>query len=156
VGRRVSDLAWTRLTRRRELIAQIFENPVYLSQIAAVAGVRIRCSGSAVPVSAYYFAAWLQQCLESAGARPVVEIVSEGGEGRGELAVVEISGRNHIEVELVEGAVFEARVDALANRAALPVFSDDALLGEELGLIGPDPVYERTVGLAAKLAAGSL
>ncbi len=154
LGKRVCDLAWTRLTRRRELIAQIFENPVYLSQIATVTDVKIRCRGSAIPVSAYYFAAWLKQCLESGGAKPGLQFVSEGGEGRGELAVVEISGRNHVEVELLEGAVFEARVDTLANRTALPVFTDDALLREELGLIGHDPVYEKTVGLAAKLASG--
>src|SRR5882762_1110804 len=32
-GLRVGDLAWTRLTRWRELIAQIFENPVYFSRL---------------------------------------------------------------------------------------------------------------------------
>ncbi len=153
-GKRVCDLAWTRLTRRRELIAQIFENPVYLSQVSTITGVKIRSTGSAIPVSAYYLAAWLRQCLESAGAHPTLEFVSEGGAGRGELAVVEINGRNQVEVELVEGAVFEARVDGLAHRTSLPAFTDHALLREELGLMGRDPVYEATVGLAAKLASG--
>ncbi len=40
-GLRLGDLAWTRLTRWRELIAQIFENPIYFSQLPSVSRVVI-------------------------------------------------------------------------------------------------------------------
>src|SRR5437879_6315592 len=40
-GLLLADLAWTRLTRWRELIAQIFENPVYFSNLPSITAVTI-------------------------------------------------------------------------------------------------------------------
>ncbi|MCI0366595.1 MAG: glucose-6-phosphate dehydrogenase assembly protein OpcA, partial [Phycisphaerales bacterium] len=60
--RLMADLTWTRLTRWRELIAQIFENPAYAGSIPFVQKIRIVHTGTARPVSAWYMAAWLLDC----------------------------------------------------------------------------------------------
>src|SRR6266446_1541237 len=53
-GLRVGDLAWTLLTRWRELIAQIFENPVYFSHVPSIATVTISHPRGAPPVGVRY------------------------------------------------------------------------------------------------------
>src|SRR5207248_1358896 len=45
-GIALGDLAWTRLTRWRELIAQIFENPAYAAHLPAIAAVTISHPGA--------------------------------------------------------------------------------------------------------------
>jgi glucose-6-phosphate dehydrogenase assembly protein OpcA len=154
-GQSVGDLAWTRLTRWREIIAQIFENPVYFSHLPSVRTVTITHAEAAPPVGVWYMAAWLQYCLELAGSQPRVSWApgSEAGDGgisriefaSGDPAVFEASVRK------VEGAAAEVRVNALVNRTVFPEASDYVLLREELSISGRDPIYESSLARAAKL-----
>ncbi len=76
-GLLLADLAWTRLTRWRELIAQIFENPAYFSRILSIRTVTIAYSAAISQVSLRYMEAWLQSCLERAGAKPIFRLGTE-------------------------------------------------------------------------------
>src|SRR5229473_1705452 len=82
-GLRVGDLAWTRLTRWRELIAQIFENPVYFSHLPSITEVTISHPRGAPPVGTRYMAAWLRLCLGKAGSNARIRWspADEGGDG---------------------------------------------------------------------------
>src|SRR5205085_3415077 len=53
-GTLLGDLAWTRLTRWREMIDQIFENPVYFSHLPAITSVTIYHSEALPPVVVWY------------------------------------------------------------------------------------------------------
>src|SRR5882724_186165 len=68
----LGDLAWTRLTRGRELVSQIFENRNYCARLPGVTQVRVGFGGERPPTTAFYMAAWLLDGLERAGAMPQV------------------------------------------------------------------------------------
>jgi glucose-6-phosphate dehydrogenase assembly protein OpcA len=153
------DLAWTRLTRWRELVSQIFENRSYLARLSGIDRVRIGFGGDAKPASGYYLAAWLLDCLENAGAKARVEwepgmsvragdlarleLVGAGDDGLRALIAVAGDGKRHCA---------EVRVGSLSNRTMFPPDNDYVLLREELSIPGPDPVYTRTLARASRLA----
>ena len=158
-GTLLGDLAWTRLTRWRELIAQIFENPVYSSHLPSIGAVTIYHSEATPTVGVWYMAAWLQLCLERAGSKPRVRWERSGEAGDGGLSRVEFSTTDPAaltaSVRKVEGSAAEVRVNSLANRTVFPEASDYVLLREELSIPGRDPIFENSLALAARLVEES-
>jgi glucose-6-phosphate dehydrogenase assembly protein OpcA len=155
-GLLLADLAWTRLTRWRELIAQIFENPAYFSQLPSITAVTIYHVDQTPPVGIWYIAAWLQQCLERAGSKSRVRTEQAGGPCDSGLSRIEFTSDGpsglSVSVRKVEGSAAEVRVKALVNRTVFPEASDYVLLREELSIPGHDPIFEAALALAAKLA----
>ena len=158
-GRLLADLAWTRMTRWRQMVAQIFENRSYLGRLAGIQQVRIGFGGGAPPPSAYYLGAWLLDCLEGAGAKAslkwnpaekaaegeVVRVELNAAEGDGLQASIAVSGDP-------ERRCAEVRVNTLANRTVFAPDNDYTLLRQELSIPGRDPVFEKTLARAARLA----
>ena len=72
-GTRVADLAWGRLTRSRELIAQAVNNEDLLRSLSTVDVVRVHARGPKPEIPALYFAAWLANRLALVGAFPKIE-----------------------------------------------------------------------------------
>jgi glucose-6-phosphate dehydrogenase assembly protein OpcA len=155
-GLLLADLAWARITRWRELIAQIFENPVYFSHLPSITAVTICHSTDAPSAGIWYMAAWLQQCLERAGSKSRVRVDRAGGPCDSGLGRIEFSSDGpaglNISVRKVEGSAAEVRVNALVNRTVFPEASDYVLLREELSIPGHDPTYQSALTLAAELA----
>ena len=159
-GQVFGDLAWTRLTRWRELVSQIFENRSYLAQLPGIERVRIGFGGDVKPASAYYLAAWLLDCLETAGAKARVEWEPGMNARVGDLARVELfgAGNDGLRASIAvagdgERHCAEVHVGSLSNRTMFPPDNDYVLLREELSIPGPDPVYARTLARASRLAA---
>jgi glucose-6-phosphate dehydrogenase assembly protein OpcA len=157
VGHSLADLSWTRLTRWRELIAQIFENRAQLANLPSVAEVRISSCSKSAPVEAFYMAAWLMDGLEKIGAHPRLRFDSAVGPASGELNRVDLVGGDSTassiaSIGLVEGHAAEVRSGGLVNRAVLPRPTDYPLMREELSIPGRDAVFERTLAAATKLA----
>ncbi len=153
-GLLLADLAWTRLTRWRELIAQIFENPVYFSHLPSITAVTVYHVEPAPPAGIWYLAAWLQQCLARAGSKSRVRVEQAGGPCDSGLSRIEFTSDGlSVSVRKVEGSAAEVRVNALVNRTVFPEASDYVLLREELSIPGHDPTYEAALALAAELAA---
>lgn len=155
-GRLLADLTWTRITRWRETIAQIFENTGYFALLPSIAEVRITHAGSAPPVSASYLAAWLRLCLEKTGSRPRLRFERGDEDVGGAIHRVEFSSGDpsifNVSVSRVDGSVAEVRVNALVNRTVFPELSEYVLLREELSIPGRDVIFESSLALAAKLA----
>jgi len=147
----LGDLAWTRLTRWRELIAQIFENPDYSSHLPAITSVTICHPGENAPATVRYIAAWLVLCLERAGSRPAVRWKPEdcAGLGRIEFTTADPSLLN-ASVRKLEGSIAEVRVNSLISRTVFPEASDYDLLREELSISGRDAVFEAALARAAE------
>lgn len=145
------DLTWTRITRWRELIAQVFENPIYCSQLASINRVVITHSGAAVPPSAHYLGAWLAAGLESAGAHPVITFAASPSPCAGNLANVELSAPEgiHISITRSEGATAEIRVNHLVHRTVFPKMAEYEQLRDELSITVRDRVFERVLPRAA-------
>ena len=157
----LGDLAWTRLTRWREMLSQVFENRAQLANLPGVSEVRISSCSKSPPVEAFYMAAWLMDGLAKIGAHPRPRFDSAPGVASGELNRVDLVAQDGADsiasiasiASLVEGHAAEVRVRGLVNRAVLPRPTDYALMREELSIPGRDAVFERTLAAAARLAA---
>ncbi|MEO7144627.1 MAG: glucose-6-phosphate dehydrogenase assembly protein OpcA [Bryobacteraceae bacterium] len=152
-GYRVGDLAWTRLTGWRELIAQIFDDGANRRQLAAISRIHITCGGEAAPAGMFYLGAWLQHTLPGAQ----LEFKSAPGPGAGVRQITLRGGALDVVLTMSDGATANgAAVDVLVGgahrRAILPPGSDYFLMLEELSILGPDPVYEAVLPLSRQLA----
>jgi glucose-6-phosphate dehydrogenase assembly protein OpcA len=158
-GRLLADLAWTRMTRWRQMVAQIFENRSYLARLAGIQQVRIGFGGGAPPPSAYYLGAWLLDCLEGAGAKASLKWNPAEKAAEGEVVRVELNAAegDGLQVSIAvsgdpERQCAEVRVNTLANRTVFAPDNDYVLLRQELSIPGRDPVFEKTLAQAARLA----
>ena len=148
----MADLSWTRLTRWRELISQIFENRAYLSRLPYISQIRIGFRGSQPSASACYLAAWLLTSLESAGAKPALQWQRNEANDSEKIAAVEFTGLDLPVSVAVHDRAAEITMGSLVNRAVFSEATDYVLLREELSIPGRDPIYEKTVARAAALA----
>ena len=141
------DLAWTRLTRWREMLAQVFENRQALAHLAEVTWVRVTF-GPPNEVLAWYMGAWVVNALSDAGVHPSLAVAPQPGV----VLRVELAGEG-FRVELVrESDRLVVTVNDLANCTNLSHPTDYLLMREELGIVRRDPVFERTLASAATLA----
>ncbi len=149
------DLAWTRLTRWRELVAQLFENQRYRGCMAKATAVRIQHTGRTPPAHGWYLAAWLLNGLEKSGSRPALEFISQAGAGDGLVTGLEIvageAAQRSFSISQTEAGAAEIRVDSLVNRTVFEAPTDYSLLREELSIAVPDPVYRETLARAVKM-----
>jgi glucose-6-phosphate dehydrogenase assembly protein OpcA len=144
----VGDLAWTRLTRWRSVLSQVFENRDYLERLAGIRTIGV-VWGGAYEAPAWYMAAWLGDALADAGVRPRATVTREGAES---LIRVELDGEG-LHLRLVrEGERLVVTVNDLSNCTSLTEPSDYLLLREELGIARRDAVFERALASAARLA----
>jgi glucose-6-phosphate dehydrogenase assembly protein OpcA len=150
-GLRVADLSWTRLTRWREMLSQVFENRRQAERLPAISRVRVVYGGAARTVAAIYMGAWLVDALAAAGARPELSLEPDANIPAGNFSTVELSGAGfHVELARQQERLVTT-VDGLSHCAGLPHATDCRLLREELGIVRQDPVFERTLSSAARL-----
>jgi glucose-6-phosphate dehydrogenase assembly protein OpcA len=144
----IGDLAWTRLTRWRSVLSQVFENRSYLERLAGIRTVAV-VWGGAYEALAWYMAAWLQDALADAGVRAAVSLTEEGAEN---LIRVELAGEGlHLRLAR-EGERLVVTVNDLSSCTSLTQPSDYLLLREELVIARRDAVFERSLASAARLA----
>ena len=140
----VGDLAWTRLTRWRETLSQVFENRQNLAPLGTAARVRVSDGGS-ITTRALYFAAWVKDALESLGTQVSVTIARDAA------VFVEV-GNGQFSVRLErQGECVAVAVDGAEQCTSLPSPTDYLLMREELGIVRPDAGFEKTLASAARL-----
>jgi glucose-6-phosphate dehydrogenase assembly protein OpcA len=148
----LGDLSWTQLTRWREMLSRVFENRKYLERLPGITTVRVSFAGERPPVFAYYMGAWVMNALADAGVH--AELAWEprpGATGRG--LRVDLEGQDFRVVLERDENRLSIQVGELSNYTNMPQPTDYVLMREELGIMRPDPVYERTLAAAAQLAA---
>lgn len=127
-----TDLAWTRLTPWRSLLASMLDEPTPAITGAAVAAER----GNP---SAVLLATWLKDCLEVP-----VDLDWDGGPGMTRVALRTDSG--DIALERPDGrAATLTRPGAPEAMVSLPRRDLASLLAEELRRLDPDDIYARTL-----------
>jgi glucose-6-phosphate dehydrogenase assembly protein OpcA len=138
-GQAVGDLAWTRLTRWREMLCRAFDRGGVLERLPRVTNVQVSY-GPAEETSARYLAAWLSTALPPAKIRPGTALaVLLSGDG----IAIELSARD---------GRLGITVDGVFDCAPLPAPGDYSLVREELGILRRDPVFEKALASAARLA----
>jgi glucose-6-phosphate dehydrogenase assembly protein OpcA len=134
-GRLFSDLEWTRLTPWRETLATVFDQ--HSSLIPAIRSVEIRYTGSTIPASALYLAAWLKRGLT---AEP--SFVQEPG-AESALADIRIeSPDSTVQLARTGPACLRLEVGGQEQQISLAGSSFYELMHEELTVIGQDSVFE--------------
>ncbi len=148
-GFQKADLTWSRLTRWRESIAQIFENPVNLRAAASLDDIEVRYTGEEEPVAAYYLAAWFQHIL---GAD--VKLVRSAGPSFAAIAGVGLRGPGfEAALEMMDESSEETRVNGIQQRVVFPEMRECDLLREELSIMSQDPIFEAVLALADSIRA---
>jgi glucose-6-phosphate dehydrogenase assembly protein OpcA len=144
----LGDLAWTRLTRWREMLARLFENRNYLVKLARISIVRVVYNGE-FATSAWYMSAWIAEALRDAGVS--AQVVVGAGSDPAPLRVELTGGGFHVALERQEDRLV-ITVDDARNCTNMPQPTDYLMMREELGIVRRDPVFERTLASAARLA----
>jgi len=148
-GSGTADLAWTRLSRWREMLARVFENRVYLSRLHEVSTIQVTW-GDGFESAGWYLAAWAQNALADAGVNAKSSVVHGSG-----TICIELSGGSFRAGLRREDDRLVVTVDELSNCTHLPQPTDYLLMREELGIQRRDPIFERTLSTAARLAVSS-
>jgi glucose-6-phosphate dehydrogenase assembly protein OpcA len=132
-GRRVGDLAWTRLTGWREALAHVFDDAIV--KPGDIGSIRIQC-GAKPSTSELYFCRWIERSLPS--ARVIVDRAGQAG-----LCgiVLEANGAQ-VSVTMADPASLEVTAGGRTSRAVLPAPGEDALMRDELAILEPDPAFE--------------
>jgi len=144
----LGDLAWTRLTRWREMLARLFENRDYLAKLARISSVRVVYDGE-FATSAWYMGAWVVNALRGAGVSAKVSVGASSGPAS--LSVELAGGGFRVELARQQDRLV-ITVDNAENCTNLPQPGDYLLMREELGIVRRDAVFERTLASAARLA----
>ncbi len=143
---RVADLAWSRLTMWREMIAFTLEASVPKQEQQAIGEIAVEFYGAVPSTSCYYMGAWLARALPAAALRfdavpgevgRVAGVVFKGpgmdlAFRRLEGDTVEISGRQ-------------------SNVVVLPHATDYRAMREELTITGSDPTFDAVFESADRL-----
>jgi glucose-6-phosphate dehydrogenase assembly protein OpcA len=146
----LADLSWTRLTRWRETLARVFDNRDTFSRLPEIQNVHVSY-GPTYQTAAWYLAAWAVDALADAGVKAAAAVDPGAPTLRLELA-----GAAGLRVALArEEDRLVTTVNEQCNCTNLPVISDYLLMREELGIMGRDAVFERTLASAARLAVSS-
>jgi glucose-6-phosphate dehydrogenase assembly protein OpcA len=154
-GVRVADLAWGRLTRSRELIAQAVNSEDLLQALRNVDVVRVHARGPKPDVPARYFAAWLSNRLALAGAFPKLEWDYAPLNVPTSLRGVSLTGPDgfslsaEVKFPVANGVVVELAVNGRVNGAVLLRPSEYQLILQELSIPGRDLTYEAALRRAA-------
>lgn len=143
-GYNVADLAWTRLTRWRDSIAQMFDNQAARQHLAAVDTVVVTHSGAPapepLPSRLVYLKSWLERTMPSPFRLLLQASATDSGRT---IGGIELRGPGFSACVTLEGAAAVLRVDDLTRRIPFPKLSDYELMREELGILGIDPVFRR-------------
>ena len=141
-GRRVADLHWTRLTGWREVLAHLFDDGALAPDQVTTAQVTF--GGPSVTTCARYVAAWIRAALPA--ARVTIESRGESpGTASGLNSVKLSTSSDSLTVSRGSDQCVEVSGCGRHYRSMLPSISEEALMQEELSILGPDLVYERAL-----------
>ena len=143
----VGDLAWTRLTRWREMLSQVFQNRQNLAKLPFLTSVKL-WFGAGQETTARYMGAWIANVLADSGVKASLAV-----EPREAPSLrVELAGEGfRVGLERKDGKL-TVTVNDLSNCTNLPQPSDYLLMREELAIVRRDAVYERALVSASRLA----
>lgn len=137
----LGDLAWTRLTSLREIIAHTFEDAGLIGKLQSIDRMVVEYTSHSI--TAAYLAGWLSGALPSSAA---IEVRKK----QGEFDTLQLSGKDlDIFIELGPTALF--RINGGEHRAMLPAPTEVSIMREELSILRKDRVFEAALARAEKL-----
>jgi glucose-6-phosphate dehydrogenase assembly protein OpcA len=146
-GRVVADLEWTRLTRWREPIAHIFDNPARENKLSNFHTIEVAHTDEKPCASVLYMAAWL-----SAPYKANVSVIKTKGSGPGLHRITLRSGSETIEFERTSCECMTLRsTNGRERKYSFNEASLYTLMNEELSVLGPDAAFNSALTHAREL-----
>lgn len=146
-GRTVADLEWTRLTRWRAPIAQIFDNPARQNRYSQFTHIEVAHTGDELPAAALYVGAWF-----SAPYRANVSFVKEKGFGPGLQRITLRADAEEIVFERTGADCMILRSTNGQKRSyTYEEPADERLMTEELAILGSDPAFDAAFARSKEL-----
>jgi glucose-6-phosphate dehydrogenase assembly protein OpcA len=130
-GHITGDLAWTRITEIRALVAQLLGH-------RAPKAITIEYTGREAGPEARYLQAWLESSLP----QTKVGLKGDHSEGSGKPTAIVVDG--DFAVHLRDGSA-EYEVAGLSQHASMSKGTDEELLNAELSIVSHDSVFERAL-----------
>jgi glucose-6-phosphate dehydrogenase assembly protein OpcA len=136
-GRHVADLAWTKLTGLRELMASLFDE----GTAVGVTSAKIFYGGDVASPSSIYFAAWMERALPGAQVS-----LNRGEEGpRGLRSIVLLGDACEVTITRPDRTTLEVHCGGRIRRSTTVLLSEEILMSEELSILGADPVFDKVL-----------
>jgi glucose-6-phosphate dehydrogenase assembly protein OpcA len=136
-GRHVADLAWTKLTALRELMASLFDE----GTAVGVKSAKIFYGGDVASPSSIYFAAWMERALPAAHVT-----LNRGEEGPRGLRSIVLKGEGcEVTITRPDRTTLEVHCGGRIRRSSTVLLSEEILMSEELSIVGADPVFDKVL-----------
>jgi glucose-6-phosphate dehydrogenase assembly protein OpcA len=136
----VADLAWTRLTGWREAVAHVFA-----ANAVGVTAARVKYQGESPGTGPIYFARWIERALPGASVSLEAAPEDAPASAGGACAVEFMRGQEKVCLLLKDENTLEIRTGETVYTSPLPGVSEEMLMGEELSILGGDPVFDRVL-----------
>jgi glucose-6-phosphate dehydrogenase assembly protein OpcA len=130
-GHIAGDLAWTRITDIRSLLAQLLDG-------RKPGTITVEYEGTEAAPEARYLQAWMESSLPET----LVGLKGSGTPGSGKPTAVTVDA--DLKVQLEDGGA-EVELGTLRHWVSLPAGSDEELLTAELSIVVHDRVFERVL-----------
>jgi len=140
----LGDLAWTRLTRWRETLSQVFENKENLAKLPALKKLAVSHVRSQTNTAAY-LAGWVSTVI------PGIETAVTPTESCDSLCARLTGDGLEVQLERQQDRL-AVTVNGQTHYTSLSMFTDYLLMREELSIVQRDPVFERVL---ARFSSGS-
>jgi glucose-6-phosphate dehydrogenase assembly protein OpcA len=146
-GHLVGDLTWTRMTRWRQTIANVFERLDCQSFFHHLNRAVIGYAHAPVPVAATYLSAWLKSAL---GMDFPAECKYVESDVRWQIREVRFeSALQDVVIDRREVGFVESHVNNFSSRFVFEVLDEAKLVREELAILGRDPIFAKAVSIAS-------
>lgn len=149
----VADLAWTRLTRWRETVFNLFRGRERGEQLQCLRRIGLKWAGEGIPTTVAYLGGWLKSVAPKAELELgcIDRKLPERGMGR--IRELTFSCKSStLRLYRPEGVGVAIEIDQLQQRALFPRLDTECLLREELSVLGRDTRFESAFENAAEVA----
>lgn len=146
-GRNVGDLAWTRLTPLRELVAQSYDSERARAHLKDLQRIEISYTGpepvktESMPACLHYLIGWFKSSL------PVqVDVELGDTQPRYEVRSIRLEAPGSATSLRITDSMVDISMNELTRRMSLPKRGACDLMREELSILEVDPTYRRSLG----------
>ena len=142
-GHAVGDLAWARITRWRESVAQMFDHPGCHARAGAIESITVTHTSLSTPTTSRYLAEWVASSL---GRDVKIDYKSLRESRAWEIHSLELRGEGFVATIVRKDAnQVEMTWDCYSSALMFPRLTQSTLLLEEFEVLDRDPIFERVL-----------
>ncbi len=142
-GYGVGDLAWARVTRWRESVAQLFDHPSCASHYQEIQSITVTHRSLTTPTTTRYLAEWVASSLPQ---KVTIEYKSLRETRPWEIQSLELRGDGFVAtINRKDANQVETRWDCFQGALMFPKLTQSTLLLEEFEVLDRDPIFERVL-----------